>query len=306
MRECSIRGLLVGARRHRLPLLLLTITMVLAPAAGAPAAPADQGKALFGQSCTGCHTIGGGDTVGPDLKDVAARRDATWIARFIAAPDKVIAGGDPIATDLLRKHGNVPMPNLGLTDAEVGALVAFLEAQLSTGQQPPPATTPTTTQPEVTGPGAPAVAPPGDSARGKSLFTGSHRLANDGPPCLSCHTIAGIGTLGGGALGPDLTGAYTKYGGTRGVPPVLEALPFPTMAPIFRDHPLTAAERADLTAFLEKASGSKRPSEAVWKLVLLALACAVVALGIALVIWPRRRLVVRRRLLAERSTTRRG
>ena len=144
------------------------------------------------------------------------------------------------------------------------------------------------------GTGAPGAAS-GPSA-GKDLFTGATQFTNGGPSCLSCHSIAGIGSLGGGALGPDLTGAYVKYGGDKGMAAVLASLPFPTMQPIFKGRSLTPAEQADLLAFLNQASHAQRPGGAIWKLVLLGLAAAGLGLALAFVIWRRRRLVVRSRI----------
>ena len=275
---------------------LASLALLAVPAAGAAQA-ADEGRTIFGQKCAGCHTIGGGRGVGPDLEDAAAKREAAWLRRFIAAPDEVIAAGDPIAADLLETYG-APMPNLGLSAAEVDALVAYL--QEAAGVTPAVAPEPAPTAPA---PAAPAAA--GDADRGKRLFTGSDRLASGGTACRSCHTIAGIGALGGGTLGPDLTGAFAKYGGAAGVPGVLATLPFPTMTPLFQNRPLTAQEQADLAAFLERASTSARPGSAAWKLLLLALAGVAAAIGAGLLVWRRRSLSVRRQLVRV-STTRRG
>jgi len=120
------------------------------------------------------------------------------------------------------------MPNLGLTAAEVDALITYLASQAAGA----PATKPK----------PPSALPRGDPARGKNLFTGAARFENEGPPCLSCHTIAGIGRLGGGTLGPDLTRSYTKYGGDAGIAGLLETLPFPTMTPLFADKQLAAED----------------------------------------------------------------
>src|SRR5499433_3656295 len=49
------------------------------------------GMTLFKKLCAPCHTIGVGDRVGPDLRGVVERRQRTWLARFITAPDKVRA-----------------------------------------------------------------------------------------------------------------------------------------------------------------------------------------------------------------------
>lgn len=114
-------------------LLLLVLGVLLAGTtlltqAAPPAQSPEEGRALFEQKCTACHTIGGGKLVGPDLQGITVRRERDWLTRWIKAPDKVLAEGDPIATQLLQEFNNLPMPNLGLTDAQVQALIAYLEA----------------------------------------------------------------------------------------------------------------------------------------------------------------------------------
>ena len=84
------------------------------------------GEALFQAKCSPCHTIGGGRLVGPDLKGVTALRDHAWLANFISAPDRVLAGGDPIASRLLKEYGGVAMPNLGLNHSQVDELITYL------------------------------------------------------------------------------------------------------------------------------------------------------------------------------------
>lgn len=91
------------------------------------------GMALFDAQCTSCHTIGGGVKVGPDLLGVTERRDAEWLARWIAEPDQMLAEGDPIATQLLADHNNVPMPNLQLSPEDVDAVIAYLADPAAAG-----------------------------------------------------------------------------------------------------------------------------------------------------------------------------
>ena len=90
------------------------------------------GENIFKQKCTACHTIGGGKLVGPDLKGVTSRREEAWMQRQIKEPDKMIAEKDPIVMELLKESNNVPMAPLGLSDAEVGEVIAYLK---STEQQ---------------------------------------------------------------------------------------------------------------------------------------------------------------------------
>lgn len=89
----------------------------------------DPGEDLFRRRCQSCHTVGAGDTVGPDLLGVTARRERAWLARWLKAPDQLLAEKDPVATALLAQYKQLPMPNLQLNDVEVEALIGYLEAR---------------------------------------------------------------------------------------------------------------------------------------------------------------------------------
>lgn len=145
----------------------------------------------------------------------------------------------------------------------------------------------------------PASLLPGDPVIGKGLFTGVTRFENSGPPCRACHSVAGIGALGGGALGPDLTAAYQKYG-AAGLAAVLAGVPFPTMRPIFTPRPLTPQEQGHVRAFLQQAVTS-RPTRAVAQLSLLAVAGVIVLLVPMQLIWRHRLTGVRERLVQQAS-----
>jgi protein SCO1 len=86
-----------------------------------------KGEYLFKTRCSACHTIGAGDATGPDLKGVTARRDRAWVKRYMIEPDKMLAEGDKIATELFGKYKNVRMPNLDLRNDDVAALVSYIE-----------------------------------------------------------------------------------------------------------------------------------------------------------------------------------
>ena len=89
------------------------------------------GQALFKKICAPCHTIGVGDRVGPDLRDVTTRRDRAWLAAFIRNPAMLRARHDPAAMALVEKFPAVRMPVLGLGEQDASDLVAFLEAEAS-------------------------------------------------------------------------------------------------------------------------------------------------------------------------------
>ncbi len=84
------------------------------------------GAALWAKACASCHTVGGGDRIGPDLARLAQRRDDAWLRRFLAAPDEMRAAGDPIALELDARYPGVRMPNLSLSSADIDDLLAYL------------------------------------------------------------------------------------------------------------------------------------------------------------------------------------
>lgn len=257
---------------------LATIAGIWAPAvANAAGTNADAGKQIFQEKCTACHTIGKGPLVGPDLKGVTARRPREWLEQWIAAPDAMLAKKDPVATELLHQWHDVPMANMGLSTSDVTAVLAYLE----TAEAQPSA-------PATAGQAASAPAVQGNPQIGKELFTGVTRFANGGPPCMACHSVGGIGALGGGQLGPDLTGAGARYGGAAGLDAFVAGTPTPTMKAVWSQHPLTTEERAGVVAFVGQAGVSERPAEAIWQLAGLAALGLVVLLAVAGLRWRNR------------------
>lgn len=95
-----------------------------------------EGERLFRTRCAACHTIGAraevraqAPDIGPDLLYVTHNRDRTWLIRFIAEPDKMLAEKDPLATALLAKYKNIPMPNLRLSGSDIGHLLQYIEEE---------------------------------------------------------------------------------------------------------------------------------------------------------------------------------
>ncbi len=259
-------GIALDRKNRRAPRMLLVSGLVLVCLAAASAPPGVQasapqdalpvparqagtgGEELFRQKCSGCHTIGGGKLVGPDLQDVSARRDPQWLQKFISDPPAML-DSDPIAQQLLRENDNVRMPNLGLSADEVGQLLAFLGAPASgAGSKPAPA-------------GA-AAALVGNSGAGEKLFSGEKALVNGGPHCMACHTVSGLGLIGGGSLGPDLTHVAQRFGEV-GLAGALKTIAFPTMQGPFLNKALTPQEQADLVAFLKQSDAAQPPVTSV-------------------------------------------
>ncbi len=257
------------------------------------------GEQVFKLKCANCHTIGGGRLVGPDLDGVGAWREIEWIKSFISAPDKMIASGDPIVAELLVEYNNIPMPNLALTSQEVDDLLAYLVPQSKGVPQEPAeqaqSPTPVASQPPS---GAEAVLlSDSDPAYGEYLFTGLVALENGGTPCIACHSVEGVGMIGGGALGPDLTHVYTRYG-REGLAASLGSLPFPSMQGIFANKQLTTTEQADLLAFFAEADQRSEPrTQQNFQLIVGAgSGMAIVFFVVMLFFWPRQRMSLSQRL----------
>lgn len=88
-----------------------------------------RGQHLFATRCAACHTIGRGNSLGPDLRGVAEARDRAWLLRLISVPDQVLAEKDPLATALYLKYNGVQMPNLRLSEDDAAMLIDYIKAQ---------------------------------------------------------------------------------------------------------------------------------------------------------------------------------
>ena len=292
--------ILIGAAL--VALIVLLVTAFSTPIAGAgtrsastlqvssvyAATPGSQGQPIFEEKCQGCHNIGGGRLVGPDLKGVTSRRDRDWLISFITSPDQLIAQGDPLATQLAQEY-DMAMPDLGLSEREAKEVLTYIEAQSgsqaasSQAEEPPTLLAADTT---------------GDAAKGRDIFTGSLPLKNDGAACISCHNVDGIAALGGGAVAKDLTEAYSNLGET-GLTSVLKADPFPLMKVIYGPRPLTDDEMANLVAFLQESADAQRPAVGQSPLIFIVIGIAGLLLMVIILqtIWRGRLSGVRQSLV---------
>ena len=218
--------------------MICFIALLALLASGYPA-QADPGKDLFDKQCASCHSIGGGDGGGPDLKGVVGKRTHEWLKSLIIEPDKLTAKKDPIQAELVKKYG-YEMPNLSISHDDAQKIIAYLSSASGTvaaaaspaGEKPVGAVTPKLI------------------AQGKALFTGSTRFAKGGAPCLSCHPFTYPGITGGNLSGADLSKSYQKMG-DAGMQGALKALKFPIMKKVYADRPLADDEIAALMALFK-------------------------------------------------------
>jgi protein SCO1/2 len=87
------------------------------------------GQALFVKACASCHTVGGGEKVGPDLFGLLQRRTAEWVSAYVQNPAKMRTANDPAALELRQRFPAVRMPDLGLSETDVDDVLTYLESR---------------------------------------------------------------------------------------------------------------------------------------------------------------------------------
>lgn len=266
--------------RSCLPKLLAILFLTSTSLASLPT-PA----AYFEQNCSSCHTVGGGPSVGPDLKGVTQRAPRPWLIEFIRNPDAKIATKDPYAARIVAESQGIVMPGFPDVTEQFGeGLLEYIDQQSAASNTP----------------AAAVVA--SDPVRGRELFLGKRRLSNGAAACIACHQASGL-PLAGGRLGPDLSVVHRKLGGDRGLASWLRNPPTPLMSTIFRARPLTTEEAADVTSFLRTTTeNSRQLSEAPLRRVqAIGLGGSLLAFVIAGVVWRGRLDGVRRHVLRKRG-----
>jgi cytochrome c2 len=99
-----------------------------APTGEIDAALASEGEGYFqSKGCVGCHAVGGGRMIGPDLQGVTERRGYEWTVAMIVRPDSMLQN-DAQAQALLEEYGT-PMVSMGVTREEAHAMYEYLRRQ---------------------------------------------------------------------------------------------------------------------------------------------------------------------------------
>ncbi len=253
-------------RPYRLFVPVMATTALVGLAALASSAHAQAQKAspagtLFEKQCYSCHNIGGGKKKGPDLKDVTKRRDRQWLLKFIPAPKDLKNSGDKAAVQLFREFAPEEMPDQMLSPDQIDQLLTFIEQVSASGKAFVPQSG------RLSRP-----VRPGDAAAGYALFVGTKRLASKGPACIQCHSVQGVGPVGGGTLGPDLTQANVRYTDVE-LASILKAPAFPTMSQLFANNQLTNEEVVQVFAYLQSAR-RRTPDTGRYGFAFVLLGCA--------------------------------
>lgn len=250
------------------------------------AAKVDPMAEMFEKKCYSCHNIGGGDKKGPDLQGITQRRSMDWLIEFIQSPSSLRAKGDPTTLELFDKYAPEVMPDQDLSATEIISMMNWIADLTQKGKTFVPQAGKLVRQPL-----------PQDVPIGRRLFTGEIRFQDGGAACIACHSVNGVGVLGGGTLGPDLTKATVKFSDAELVN-ILQNPNFPNMALTFQNHTFTDEELVRLVALLQAAE-EREPTPAATKFRVVGLATLGVILFLVLmnVIWRKRLRGVRKNLV---------
>lgn len=249
--------------------------------------PAD----YFKQNCASCHTIGGGRLTGPDLKNVSERQSKDWLVNWTLDPEGILKSGDPYAVKLQKEaRGAVMTRSPGMTRVLSVALLDLIDAE-SKLEKSQFAGTQISDRPLLAE----------DIEEGRMLFMGATRLKNNGPSCIGCHTVNSLKGLGGGRLGLNLTRAYARLEGRKGLSAWLVSPPSLMMNPIFKKYPIDEEEVLPLVAFLKNETEKDEPENktAMINFLLYGMGGAVVLLVIFDLLWNKRFRGVRQPLVKE-------
>jgi mono/diheme cytochrome c family protein len=91
-----------------------------------PAVIANGEKLFASKTCSACHQMDA-RVVGPPLKGVTQRRSVAWLTQMIKDPTK-FTKTDPEAKKLYEEY-KTPMPAMPMTDAEISAIIAYLDTK---------------------------------------------------------------------------------------------------------------------------------------------------------------------------------
>lgn len=227
--------------------------------ASSQAAWAGDSAALFSEKCAGCHSIGGGNLVGPDLA-ASSKWSTTDLSKAIKDMEK----------------------NVGpLTSEEVDSLVEYLRkpqaAKVVSDSAVKPVEQPQNGDlPKLDGPSAAVES--GSIASGARLFVGDQSFKNGGLSCVACHRV----DAAGGNMGPDLTAISEKMP-LAALASACEHTPYKVMKEAYKNHAITHQEALDLASYLQSLKNPhnklKDPPVSIFGALFAVFVFAVIAYG---------------------------
>lgn len=221
-----------------------------------PAKPghAASSNETFEQKCAGCHTVGGGKLVGPDLEGVKDWDDAKLTSEVKRMQQMAGPLKDEEISSLVRFLKAAPDGIAAAADTTVSSDIAAINDTAASGPQVP---APSQVNKAPAGESFDLAAAPGSARRGRELFSGQAAFTNGGMSCISCHQTEGEG----GNLGPDLHNIAGKMPATALIA-ACETTPYKIMKDAYAAHRVTKQEAIDLAKYFEALKGEPESKRA--------------------------------------------
>jgi cytochrome c oxidase subunit II len=122
------------ARRRLFPLALIAAALLLSTACGEDSDPVLTGEAARGQQiarargCTNCHTSDGRRSEGPTWKGLAGSSVTLTDGRSVVVDDDYLTRSIREPSSQMREGFRTPMPVQSVTDDELAAIIAYINA----------------------------------------------------------------------------------------------------------------------------------------------------------------------------------
>ncbi len=240
--------------RNKVVKALLSVSFISSCLVAPAVADANSGSDLFQSKCAGCHTLGKGALVGPDLAGTK-----TWDDEKLSGAIKRMEGSvGPLAanetSDLIAFLKNPPSGDAAKSTDGAQATASDSTKKPADGAQ-------TTSSEQANA--EPAKEAPKDELQalgsaldGEMLFDGRKAFSNGGMSCNACHVA---GDKGAG-LGPDLTKISEKMNDAA-LLAACQQTPFKVMKAAYASHPVTKEEAASLVKYFNSLKGTQSAHE---------------------------------------------
>ena len=225
---CALLSVAAHAQENSAPVAPATSAEAIpAPATDRTAAPgqptppvnADPAAQLYMLKCAGCHTVGGGQLTGPDLRPIQ-----TWPRQNVdPAIQRMEKNVGPLKPEEIAQLGDL------LQAADAAGRLADERKRIALTEM--------------------AKLEPANAQAGEAIFFGRKPLTNRGLSCASCHAMNGSG----GNLASDLVGSFAKLGEVP-LMSSIEGVTFPLMKAAYADNTITKQETVHLVKYLETAA----------------------------------------------------
>jgi mono/diheme cytochrome c family protein len=95
------------------------------------------GEEIFKTNCAACHAVGDRVIIGPGLINSTKDRPREWLNSWVRNSQALVKSGDPLAVEIFNQYNKIVMPNFNLSDEEIDAIFAYVDATNQAAPPPP-------------------------------------------------------------------------------------------------------------------------------------------------------------------------